>query len=150
MFSEGVKMKATTIYYIFDMTIRTLFFKFVQDPSIVNEKDGLIKTINGERLSFNTAWREVESVLMPIMPTNHAYWMLGQLDINNRIMYIFNSSNKSYKDYKVHEGVLPLVKTLTHRLKVVGLLMKNTDDMGDISKDLHIDIVSGLPRQQNG
>jgi hypothetical protein len=149
-FGEGVKMKATTTDCIFDLTIRTLYPKFVEDPSVVNDKEDLIKTINGERLSFNTAWREVESVLMPIMPTNHAHWMLGQLDINNRILYIFNSSNKSYKDNKVRQGVLPLVKTLTHLLKVVGLWIETTDDMSDVSRDLCINIVSGLPQQKNG
>lgn len=143
-------MNATTIDCIFDMTVQTSYFKFVQDPNIVNEKDDLIKTINGKQLSFNTIWREVEFVLMPIMVTNFAHWMLWQLDINNHILYIFNSSNKLYKDNKVREWVLLFVKAFTHMLKVVGLWMETTDNMGDVSQDLHINIVSGLSQQQNG
>ncbi|XP_022843151.1 uncharacterized protein LOC111366675 [Olea europaea var. sylvestris] len=149
-FGEGVKMKATTTDCIFDMSIKSTYSKFIQDPSIVEKKDELIKTINGEWLSFNTAWREVESVLMPIMPTNHAHWMLGQLDITNHVLYIYNSSNKSYKDNKVREGVLSLVKTLTHLLKFVGLWKETSDSIGDKSGELHVNIVRGLPQQQNG
>lgn len=47
-FDKGVQMNATTIDCIFDMTVQTSYFKFVQDPNIVNEKDDLIKTINGK------------------------------------------------------------------------------------------------------
>lgn len=143
-------MKATTTDCIFDMSIKSTYSKFIQDPSIVEKKDELIKTINGERLSFSTAWSDVESVLMPIMPTNHAHWMLGQLDITNHVLYIYNSSNKSYKDNKVREGVLSLVKTLTHLLKFVGLWKETSDSIGDKSGELHVNIVCGLPQQQNG
>lgn len=48
-FDEGVKMEATTTSCIFDIIIQTLYSKFVHDPSIVNEKDDLIKPsiVNG-------------------------------------------------------------------------------------------------------
>ncbi|XP_022865102.1 uncharacterized protein LOC111384983 [Olea europaea var. sylvestris] len=114
-FGEGVKMKATTTDYIFDMSIKLTYSKFIQDPSIVEKNDELIKTIN------------------------------GQLDITNHVLYIYNSSNKSYKDNKVHEGVLSLVKTLTHLLKFVGLWKKTSDSIGDKFGELRVNIVRGLP-----
>lgn len=40
-----MKMKVTTIDYIFDMTTSTLCSKFVQDPNIVNKNNDLIKTL---------------------------------------------------------------------------------------------------------
>lgn len=100
---------------IFDMSIRKLFPYFVEDLDTMNENLELLKTINGESLTFNTSWREVKHSLLPIMPTNRAHWMLRQLDIHiiKSVLYTFNSSNKTYRDSMAYEWVIPIVKILT-------------------------------------
>ncbi|CAA2990479.1 sentrin-specific protease 1-like [Olea europaea subsp. europaea] len=105
LYGENVKNKATTMDSHFQADIKHVYPRFKKDPNVLLTDTWLINDVTGVRLSLSCPWSEVDQVLIPILPTNKAYWMLAVLDIKERTMSIFNSARQTYPDLRVRTGV---------------------------------------------
>ncbi|CAA3027031.1 sentrin-specific protease 1-like [Olea europaea subsp. europaea] len=150
LYGENVKNKATTTDSHFQAVVKHVYPRFKHDPNVLLTDMWLINDVIGVRLPLSYPWSKVDRVLMPILPTNKAHWMLAILDIKERMMSIFNSARWTYPDLRVHAGVEPFVRVIPHLMRVIGLWTKDPDnDEGD-SMELRIVLGYDVPQQQNG
>ncbi|CAA3001252.1 sentrin-specific protease 1-like [Olea europaea subsp. europaea] len=150
LYGENVKNKVTTTDSHFQAVIKHVYPRFKNDPNVLLTDTWLINDVTGVRLPLSCPWSEVDRVLMPILPTNKAHWMLAILDIKERTMSIFNSTRWTYLNLRVHAGVEPFLRVIPHLMRVIGLWTKDPDnDEGD-SMELRIVLGYDVPQQQNG
>ncbi|CAA2935763.1 sentrin-specific protease 1-like [Olea europaea subsp. europaea] len=101
-------------------------------------------------LPLSTPWADVDHVFMSMLPTNKAHWMLGVLQFRSHTLTVFNSAGKTYRDWKVLEGIEPYVKILPALMNALRISRKDPDYEGPDSKELKVYIDSTLPQQTNG
>ncbi|CAA2969355.1 sentrin-specific protease 1-like [Olea europaea subsp. europaea] len=89
-------------------------------------------------------------MFMSMLPTNKANWMLGVLQFRSHTLTVFNSAGKTYRDWKVLEGIEPYVKILPVLMNALGISKKDPDFDGPGSKELKVYINSTLSQQTNG
>ncbi|CAA2976426.1 Hypothetical predicted protein [Olea europaea subsp. europaea] len=110
----------------------------------------LIKAVTGHIISLSTSWTDVDYVFMPLLPTNKDYWTLGLVQFRNHTLMLFISIGKTYRDWKVLEGIEPCVKVLPALIKAVEISKKYPDYNEAECKELKVTIDSTLPQQTNG
>ncbi|CAA2983393.1 sentrin-specific protease 1-like [Olea europaea subsp. europaea] len=93
---------------------------------------------------------DVDYVFMPFLPTNKADWMLGLVELRSHTLMLFNSAGKTYRHWKVLEGIEPYVKVLSALMKVLRIFKKDPDYNESECKQMKVTIDSTLPQQTNG
>lgn len=148
--SPHAKVNATTTDSLFQAKIKNLFPQFMKDPKVIMTDSYIVDVATGGMLELNRPWAEVEYVLMPLLPTNRAHWMLGCLAIRKHILYVFHSSYKTYREKMVHVGIEPFVKIIPQLLVGLGIWKKTSDDDTDDPMRMTVMVAENVPHQQNG
>ncbi|XP_022851143.1 uncharacterized protein LOC111372944 [Olea europaea var. sylvestris] len=144
-----VKFRVTTTDSWFQNKIKDIFSAFQKDPQVLLSESSLIKAVTGRLISLSTSWADVDYVFMPLLPTNKAHWMLGLVEFRSHTLMLFNSAGKTYRDWKVLEGIEPYVKVLPAIMKVLGISKKDPDYNESECKQMKVTIDSTLPQQTN-
>ncbi|CAA3020886.1 Peptidyl-prolyl cis-trans isomerase PASTICCINO1 [Olea europaea subsp. europaea] len=132
LYGENVKYKATTTDSHFQAVIKHVYPHFKKDSNVLLTDTQLINDVTGVQLPLSCPWPKVDRVLMPILPTNKAHWMLALLDINERTMSVFNSARRTYPDLRVRADVELFFRVIPHLMRAIGLWNKDLDnDEGD-------------------
>ncbi|CAA2972861.1 sentrin-specific protease 1-like [Olea europaea subsp. europaea] len=114
----------------------------------VGQKTWFHELINSESSLSGEA--DVDYMFMPIIPTNKAHWMFGLLQFRSHTLTVFNSVDKSYRDWKVLQGIEPYVKVLPTLMNALGISKKDLDYHEPETKELKVIIDDTLPQQTNG
>ncbi|CAA2980917.1 Peptidyl-prolyl cis-trans isomerase PASTICCINO1 [Olea europaea subsp. europaea] len=147
---KNLHFRATTTNSWFQHKIKDIYPAFIKDLQVLMSELSLVNVITGHSLPLSTPWTDVDYVLMPMLPTNKTHWMLGVQQFRSHTMTVFNSTGKTYHDWKVLEGIEPYVKILPTLMNALGILKKDPDYDGPGSKELKVYIDSTLPQQTNG
>ncbi|CAA3001154.1 Hypothetical predicted protein [Olea europaea subsp. europaea] len=75
--------------------------------------------------------------------------MLGLLQFRSHTLTVFNSTGKSYRDWKVLQGVESYVKVLPTLMNTLGISKKDPDYHEPEAKELKVIINDTLPQQTN-
>ncbi|CAA2971670.1 sentrin-specific protease 1-like [Olea europaea subsp. europaea] len=121
-----------------------------KDPNVLMSESSLLEVVIGHNLHFSSPWADVDYVFVPIIPTNKAYWMLGLLQFRSHTLTVFNSVGKSYRDWKVLQGIEPYVNVLPTLINILGISKKDPDYHEPKAKELKVIIDDTLPQQTNG
>ncbi|CAA2992126.1 sentrin-specific protease 1-like [Olea europaea subsp. europaea] len=141
-----VKFRATTMDYWFQNKIKDIFPTFQKDPQVLLSESSLIKAATGHLISLSTSWAYVDYVFMPLLPTNKAHWMLGLVEFRSHTLMLFNSAGKTYRDWKVLEGIESYVKVLPALMKPLEISKKDPDYNESECKQMKVTIDSSLPQ----
>ncbi|CAA3006921.1 sentrin-specific protease 1-like [Olea europaea subsp. europaea] len=141
-----VKFRTTMTDSWFQNKIKDIFPAFQKDPQVLLSESNLIKAVTGHLISLSTSWADVDYVFMPLLPTNKAHWMLGLVEFRSHTLMLFNSAGKTYRDWKVLEGIEPYVKVLPALMKVLGISKKDPDYNESECKQMKVTIDSTLPQ----
>ncbi|CAA2984478.1 sentrin-specific protease 1-like [Olea europaea subsp. europaea] len=147
---KNVKYRATTTNSWFQMKIKDIFPTFMKDPNVLLSESSLLEVATGHSLPFSSPWADVDFVFMLIIPTNKAHWMLSRLQFRSHTLTVFNSTGKSYRDWKVLQGIEPYVKVLPALMNTLGISKKDPDYHELEAKELKVIIDDTLPQQTNG
>ncbi|CAA2998837.1 sentrin-specific protease 1-like [Olea europaea subsp. europaea] len=129
--------------------IKDIFSAFQKDLQVLLSKSSLIKAVTGRLISLNTSWANVDYVFMPLLSKNKAHWMLGLVELKRHTLMLFNSTGKTYRDWKVLEGIESYVKVLPALMKALGISKKDPDYNESECKQMKVTIDSTLPQQTN-
>ncbi|KAL2548074.1 uncharacterized protein Fot_09604 [Forsythia ovata] len=97
-YSTKVKIRATTTNCFFGIMITNAYRKFATDTIVLPKHSVLTSYVIGENLFLNTQWCDVGHVFFPILTPSRAHWILAQFDIKQRLLYVFNSSQRTVRD----------------------------------------------------
>ncbi|CAA2977811.1 sentrin-specific protease 1-like, partial [Olea europaea subsp. europaea] len=128
--SKNIKYKATTTNFWFQNKIKDIYPTFAKDPHVLMSKLSLVDIVTGNSLPLSTPWANVDYVFMPILPTNMAHWMLGVLQFRSHTLTVFNSIDKSYRDWKVLQAIKPYVKILHALMNALEISNKDPNYHG--------------------
>ncbi|KAL2514021.1 Ulp1 protease family [Forsythia ovata] len=67
-----------------------------------------MKNVGGHNNRFNTNWKEVDHVFIPVFMDQKSHWILVDLDMSNLHLDVYNSSFKTIRDIAVLDAVEPL------------------------------------------
>ncbi|CAA2987287.1 sentrin-specific protease 1-like [Olea europaea subsp. europaea] len=146
LYGENVKYKATTTDSYFKAVIKHVYPLLKKDPNVLLIDTRLINDVTGVRLPLSCPWPEVDRVLMPILPTNKAHWMLVVLAIKKCTTSIFNSARWTYPDLHVHASLEPFVRVIPHLMRAIGLWNKDPDNHEGDSMKLKIVLGYNVPQ----
>ncbi|CAA3004020.1 Hypothetical predicted protein [Olea europaea subsp. europaea] len=76
--------------------------------------------------------------------------MLSLLEFRSHTLRLFNSAGKTYRHWKVLEGIEPYVKVLPALMKALRIFKKDPDYNESECKQMKVTIDSTLPQQTNG
>ncbi|CAA2956896.1 sentrin-specific protease 1-like [Olea europaea subsp. europaea] len=148
---KNVKYRAaTTTNSWFQIKIKDIFPAFIKDPNVLMSKSSLLEVVTGHNLPFSSPWADVDYVFMLIIPTNKTHLMLGLLQFRSNTLIVFNSTGKSYRDWKVLQSIEPYVKVLPALMNTLGISKKDPDYHIPEAKKLKVIIDDTLPQQKNG
>ncbi|KAL2553822.1 uncharacterized protein Fot_07441 [Forsythia ovata] len=149
-YSTKVKIRATTTDCFFGFMITNAYRKFVADTIVLPKHSVLTSYVIGENFLLNTQWCDVDHVFFPILTPSRAHWILAQFDIKERLLYVFNSSQKTVRDHQIEEAVEPLSKIIHHLMVRSGFWKPKSATDREILEKLSIQIVKDIPQQENG
>ncbi|CAA3024187.1 sentrin-specific protease 1-like [Olea europaea subsp. europaea] len=122
--------------------------RILRSPFVAGE--GKVPRHDGRLISQSISWADVDYMFMSLLPTNKAHWMLGLVEFRSHTLMQFNSAGKTYRDWKVLEGIEPYVKVLPTLMKTLGISKKDPDYNESECKQMKVTIDSTLPQQTNG
>ncbi|CAA2983396.1 Hypothetical predicted protein [Olea europaea subsp. europaea] len=122
----------------------------MKDPNVLLSESSLLEVATGHNLPFSSPWADVDFVFILIIPTNKAHWMLGLLQFRSYTLTVFNLVGKSYRDWKVLQGIELYVKLLPALMNTLGISKKDPDYHKSEAKELKVIIDDTLPQQTNG
>ncbi|CAA3028526.1 sentrin-specific protease 1-like [Olea europaea subsp. europaea] len=148
-FQKGYKPKNRHIYndgLLVPKQDKRYILAFQKDPQVLFSESSLIRAVTGHLISLSTSSADVDYVFMPLLPTNKAHWMLGLVEFRSHTLMLFNSAGKTYRDWKVLEGIEPYVKVLSALMKALGISKKDPDYNESECKQMKVTIDSTLPQ----
>ncbi|PON81941.1 Ulp1 protease family, C-terminal catalytic domain containing protein [Trema orientale] len=75
------------------------------DLLVIKSDDRLVEYILGYYMHCNTAWSEVDHVLMPVHMETLNHWILVHFDIHSRCLHVYNSLRSASHDKKAKKIV---------------------------------------------
>jgi Ulp1 family protease len=120
----------------------------MKDPNVITSNSYIVEVAIGGRIEYNRPWVDVDYVLLPILPTNRAHWMLGCLNIRKCVLYMFYSSYKTYRDKMVNVGIEPFARIIPQLMFSLGIWERRSDATDPIG--MTVFVADNIPHQENG
>ncbi|KAL2512711.1 Uncharacterized protein Adt_18311 [Abeliophyllum distichum] len=139
------KIRATTTDCTFDVKIRRIFEKFSKDTNAIAKHSSLLLYLTGYKIPFNTHWREVDHVFIPICMDKRANWILGHFDIRKWCINVYNSCTRSIRDAYVFSAVESFRTFIPYLLR-----QSNVFKFELPNSPLSCTIIKDIPQQTNG
>ncbi|KAL2465512.1 Uncharacterized protein Adt_41363 [Abeliophyllum distichum] len=149
-YSTKVKIRATTTDCFFGFMIMNAYHKFEADTIVLHKHSVLTSYVIGENLLLSTPWYDVDHVFFPILTPSQAHWILAQFDIKQRLLYVFNSSQRTIRGRQIEEAVEPLSKIIPHLMIRSGFWKPKSTTDKEILEKPSIQIVKDISQQENG
>ncbi|KAH0769827.1 hypothetical protein KY290_013808 [Solanum tuberosum] len=89
---DDVPVKFTTTDYLFDLKIKALYKKFIEnngDSDVVKPEHDIAKYILGEFVFSNRPWHTVDHILFPLCVDEQ--WVMARLSFKDRSIYVYDS-----------------------------------------------------------
>ncbi|KAH0653715.1 hypothetical protein KY289_031393 [Solanum tuberosum] len=125
---DDVPMKFTTTDYLFDLKIKALYKKFIEnngDGDVVKPEHDIAKYILGEFVLSNRSCHTIDHILFPLCVDDQ--WLMARLSFKDRSIYVYDSMGdvvfraniRSYVD--AYRFIIPLF------LLILNFFGKRTD-----------------------
>uniref|UniRef100_M1AKV4 Ulp1 protease family, C-terminal catalytic domain containing protein n=1 Tax=Solanum tuberosum TaxID=4113 RepID=M1AKV4_SOLTU len=89
---QTLEMKFTTTDYLFDLKIKALYKKFIEnngDGDVVKPEHDIAKYILGEFVFSNRLWHTVDHILFPLCVDDQ--WLMARLSFKDRSINVYDS-----------------------------------------------------------
>ncbi|KAG5604093.1 hypothetical protein H5410_025585 [Solanum commersonii] len=103
---DDVPVKFTTTDYLFDLKIKALYKKFIEnngDSDVVKPKHDIAKYILGEFVFSNRPWHTVDHILFPLCVDEQ--WVIARLSFKDRSIYVYDSMGDVAFRANIHSSV---------------------------------------------
>ena len=154
-YSASPKVNLTTIGCFFSDSISSLYEKFLQknrDASVLNLRHSVAQFIKGKKLMCGKPWIECDHVLFPINMRKESHWILGRLNIRERILYMYNLLNSGRYEAASMAAMEPYSVLLPMFFELLNFYNIRKDPSAiSIDSKAHFFVVSvdGLPQQED-
>ncbi|KAL2497104.1 Ulp1 protease family [Abeliophyllum distichum] len=139
------RIRATCTDCYFDFKVKSINGKYRTDSNSINKLMPLLVYPNGHNSRFNTSWREVDHVFIPVFMDKKSHWILVDLDMSNLHLDVYNSLFKTVRDAAILEAVEPLRLVIPHIICQSKVLNHEIPDA-----PLSIRLCKDIPHQTNG